>query len=166
MTDIDDHRDRYDDDHDPKPPDEPTLADLLAETAEGTWGKEAAVWLLNQHGHWIDELDRHGLIETDDEYAEILWKRIATRSTLIGTDSERQVLDIARALAASGSTFLQDLTSLDEQNRRLVLHAIAWAMGGRDWARTLSLMPVAAGGWDGGRSSGPQTDPWSDESPF
>lgn len=155
---------------DPEPPDEPSLADLLMWTAEGTFGEEAAVWLLDQHGHWLDELDRLDLIRHDSTgYSFVRWDEF-TEARPVGTGSEIQVLNVAHALAtangsANGVTSFRGLTSLDESNRRLVLHAIAWAMGGRAWARSLYL--TSAGGWDGGRSSGPQADPWpADEPPF
>jgi hypothetical protein len=122
---------------------EPTLAERLAATASGNWNLEAAVWLLTEHGHWLPELHRRGLIDTGTEYpgyAEIHWRRSATTRGLVGTDSELQVLDVARALAIRGSAFLDNLTSLDEANKRLMLHAVAWAAGGQDWAKTLGLL--------------------------
>jgi hypothetical protein len=119
------------------------LAQRLARTAAGTWGEEAAIWLLTQHGHWIDELDRLGLIRdlSDDGWAVISWNQFNDESRRpVGTGSEIQVLNIARALAWSdAATPFRNLASLDQQNKRLVLHAIAWATGGRDWADTLCL---------------------------
>lgn len=150
-------------DNDEPPEDEPTLAELLAATAAGTWGAEAAIWLLDQHGHWLPELDRLGLIRIDSTgFSFIRWDEFAGVRP-IATGSEIQVLNVARALAlADGASTFRNLASLDEQNRRLVLHAIAWGMGGRAWADTLRPKAAAAGGWGGP----PQGDPWFAESPF
>jgi hypothetical protein len=126
----------------------PDLADRLAATAAGTWGEEAAVWLLTQHRHWLDALDRAGLIRTDPEYpgwAEINWSLAASAvltrgdGSMVGTPSEWQVLAVACSLTGRHALGWSDLASLDEHNRRLVLHAIAWAAGGRDWAGSLGL---------------------------
>lgn len=132
-----------DDDRDPEPPDEPTLGQLLAEDAH-SWGETAAVWLLDTHGHWLPELERTGLItELPEAGVRVRWIAIHTHlGKLIGTTSELQVLAVARALASHGAhTTLGELTSLDEVNRRLVLHAVAWAAGGEDWATSLNLLP-------------------------
>ena len=123
------------------------LADRLAATAAGTWGEEAAVWLLAEHAHWLPELERCELIDTvpwggTGEMATIVnWERVnVTTSKLVGTQSEWRVLRIAGALGGAQPTQMYDLTSLDEDNRRLVLHAVAWAAGGRDWAKSLGLL--------------------------
>jgi hypothetical protein len=121
----------------------PDLIARLAESAAGSWGPEAAVWLLAEHGHWLPELERDGLIDSD---ARIDWEEVACQAGprgLIGTPSELQVLGVAVALAVTASTPLQNLASLDEENRRLVLTAIAWAAGGSDWAWSLRLVPPA-----------------------
>lgn len=125
------------------------IADRLTATAAGTWGEEAAIWLLDTHGHWLPELDRCGYIAkvragtaTIVRFREIY----AEHTRLIGTRSEWQVLRTAADLA--GQPFddwaARDLNSLDEQNRRLVLHAVAWAAGGRHWADQLGLLTPAA----------------------
>jgi hypothetical protein len=119
------------------------LADRLAATAAGTWGEEAAIWLLDTHGHWLPELDRCGHIHTQAANgwtATVIDDYVGDDHYLIGTPSEGQVLDIAMALYRGEThTSLSGLTSLDEQNRRLVLHAVAWAAGGRRWADSLNL---------------------------
>jgi hypothetical protein len=121
------------------------IATRLARTAAGSSQQEAAVWLLIKHFHWLPELSRNGLIDTEgvsDDYAVIDWEEAGCRADahhLIGTPSELQVLFVACALASTDHTPLFNLSSLDETNRRLVLHAIAWAAGGRAWADTLCL---------------------------
>ncbi len=140
---------------DPEPPEpEPTLGDLLADTAHG-WGEHAAVWLLAAHGHWLPELARCELIGDADGY-RIQWAAIDGKlAQLIGTLSELQVLALARALAVPArAATLSDLTSLDEDNRRLVVHAVAWAAGGEQWALGLRVLPPEPS-WG-----------YSDESPF
>jgi hypothetical protein len=120
-----------------------TLADRLAATAAGTWGEEAAIWLLDTHGHWLPELERCGHIHTQPANwpsATVIDGYVGDDHHLIGTPSEGQVLDIAMALYRGDTqTSLGQLTSLDEQNRRLILHAVAWAAGGRHWADSLNL---------------------------
>jgi hypothetical protein len=117
------------------------LITRLTETAAGSWGHEAAVWLLAEHGHWLPELARLNLIDYGADDASIRWDAI--RSTALPcSGSEFQVLDLARALASNRAAALTDLTSLDEPNRRLVLTAIAWAAGGSDWAWSLRLAPA------------------------
>ncbi|MDX3165912.1 hypothetical protein PV516_19180 [Streptomyces scabiei] len=120
------------------------LAHQLATTVSGSTNEEAALWLLAESGHWLDELDRVGLItrDPDSDRARVDWPGTAAqRYQLIGTDSEFQVLRIARALAHPdlGADF-PHLSRLDETNRRLVLHAIAWAASGRAWAKQLRLL--------------------------
>jgi hypothetical protein len=120
------------------------LATRLADTAAGTWGEEAAIWLLVQHGHWLPELERCGHIRqvpANGWTATIIDGYVGDDSYLIGTPSEGQVLDIAMALyRGETQTSLSRLTSLDEQNKRLVLYALAWAAGGRDWANSLRFI--------------------------
>lgn len=122
------------------------LADRLAATAAGSWSEEAAVWLLTEHGHWLPELERCGLIDTvpwgvsDEMATSVNWERVnVTTGELVGTMSEWRVLRIAGALGGAQSTQMYDLASLDETNRRLVLHAVAWAAGGLAWAKSLGL---------------------------
>ncbi len=121
-----------------------SLVDRLAATAAGTWGEEAAIWLLNTHGHWLPELDRCGHIHTQPANgwtATLIDDYVGDDHYLISTPSEGQVLDIAMALyRGKTQTSLSGLTTLDEQNRRMVLHAIAWAAGGRHWADQLGLL--------------------------
>lgn len=124
------------------------LAQRLADTAAGTWGEEAAIWLLDMHDHWLPELDRCGFIAKVRAGTQtvIRFGAIHTdRTELIGTRSEWQVLKTAADLAGKpiDDWFAQDLTSLDEANRRLVLHAIAWTAGGRAWADQLGLVHAA-----------------------
>ncbi|MFJ9771160.1 hypothetical protein ACIRVF_07945 [Kitasatospora sp. NPDC101157] len=122
------------------------LAERLARTAAGTWGEEAAIWLLTEHGHWIEELDRLGLIGEQPMAGGgtatlIRWRQFTEDLRPVGTGSEIQVLNIARAPAwPDAATTFRSLASLDETNRRLVLHAIAWAAGGQGWAKSLRLL--------------------------
>ncbi|MCF1592474.1 MULTISPECIES: hypothetical protein [Streptomyces] len=121
------------------------LAQQLAATAHPNTREEAAVWLLAESGHWLEELDRMGLIsrDTDSGQARVDWPGTSSqRYQLIGTDAEFQILTIARALAAPelGADF-PHLSKLDADNRLLVLHAIAWASAGREWAKSLRLLP-------------------------
>jgi len=121
------------------------LAQRLADTAAGTWGEEAAIWLLDMHDHWIPELERCGYIAKVNAGRNtiIRFRAIDTeRTELIGTRSEWQVLRVAADLAGTpiDDWFAQHLTALDERNRRLVLHAVAWAAGGRDYADQLGLL--------------------------
>jgi hypothetical protein len=123
-------------------PDTATLAERLTETAAGRWDEPAA-WLIVQHGHWPAELHRNGLLIEDGECVVVDWEETADRlPAMIGTGSEQQVLAIACALATTGSTHLHNVNSLDGNNRRLTLHAIAWAAGGRKWADSLWLIPA------------------------
>ncbi|WP_333745585.1 hypothetical protein [Streptomyces sp. IBSBF 2950] len=121
-----------------------TLAQQLTNAAQGSPNREAAVWLLAEHGHWLPELQRAGLITARQvpDQADLNWGGTAWHTAeLIGTASEFQVLGIARALVHPDlQTGLNDLTRLDEDNRRLVLHALAWASGGRAWAKSLRLL--------------------------
>ena len=117
------------------------LIDRLTNTAAGDWQREAPVWLLAEHGHWLPQLDQKRLIlhDTDEPYSRIRWQQVAAQArrttlTLIGSGSEWQVLEIACALAGMPGMSWRSLASLDETNRRLVLHATAWAGGGRAWA--------------------------------
>lgn len=123
------------------------LTEQLTRTAAGAWGEEAAIWLLATHGHWLPELQRCGLIRNQSMNnggtATVIRGLAGKTSGLIGTTSEWQVLDLAMGLYRSNGTPLFNLNSLDEQNRRLVLHAIAWASGGRAWAESLSLVATA-----------------------
>ncbi|PBC80137.1 hypothetical protein BX265_4973 [Streptomyces sp. TLI_235] len=123
------------------------LAQRLADTAAGTWGEEASAWLLDIQDHWIPELDRCGLIRQQPmagggTATTINWAINTNQTPLIGTQSEWQILRVAADLVGKpiDDWFAQDLTSLDEPNRRLVLHAIAWAAGGRAFADQLGLL--------------------------
>lgn len=119
------------------------LAHQLATTVSGSPGEEAAVWLLAEHGHWLPELKRVGLImdSPDQEKARVNWPgTFSARDDLIGTASEHQVLDVARALAHPDFKVGLSPALLDEENRLAVLHAIAWATGGREWAKSLKLL--------------------------
>lgn len=124
------------------------LAQRLADTAAGTWGEEAAIWLLDIHDHWLRELERCGFIaKVRGGTATIVRFRAIDieRTNLIGTRSEWQVLKVAADLAGKpiDDWFAKDLNSLDERNRRLVLHAIAWTAGGRAYADQLGLLAAA-----------------------
>ncbi|GAA1111984.1 hypothetical protein [Streptomyces javensis] len=119
------------------------LAHQLATTASGSWGEEAALWLLAEHGHWLPELHRVGLIMDgpDHDQARINWPGTeSSQDDFIGTNSEHQVLSIARALVHQNFRVGLNPSELDEENRLLVLHAIAWAAGGRAWAKSLGLL--------------------------
>ncbi|PBC71555.1 hypothetical protein BX265_6165 [Streptomyces sp. TLI_235] len=123
------------------------LAQRLADTATGTWGEEASTWLLDIHDHWIPELDRCGLIRqqptaSGDTATTINWAINTNQTPLIGTQSEWQILRVAADLAGKpiDDWFTQDLTSLDHENKRLALHATAWASGGRAFADSLGLL--------------------------
>jgi hypothetical protein len=121
------------------------LAARLAETAAGTWGAEAAIWLLDAHDHWLPELERCGYIAkvTAGRNTIIRFRAIdPDRASLIGNRAEWQILRVASDLAGQpiDGWFADALHTLDEPNRRLVLHAIAWAAGGRDWADSLGLL--------------------------
>jgi len=123
------------------------LGARLAERAAGSWHEEAAVWLLDAHGHWLDELQRTKLVVTDaDGRSRIAWRQVASAclsagdGPLIGTLSEWQILRMACVLTGRHSLSLADLNLLDEANKRLALHALAWASGGREWADSLALL--------------------------
>ncbi|MEV8544564.1 hypothetical protein [Streptomyces sp. NPDC051572] len=119
------------------------LAHQLATTVTGTPREEAAVWLLIEHGHWLPELGRVGLISvtTDPDRARIDWARTATDvGDLVGTVGEHLVLRVARSLARPEHQTDLNLSHLDESNRLLVLHAFAWAASGRAWAKSLGLL--------------------------
>ncbi|WP_073947593.1 hypothetical protein [Streptomyces kebangsaanensis] len=123
------------------------LAARLGERAAGSWQEEAAVWLLATHGHWLPELQRTRLIIDDGNgSSRIAWRHVASAclssgdGPLIGTVSEWQVLRLACVLTGRHVLSLANLSSLDEPNRRLALHAMAWAAGGRAWADSLALL--------------------------
>lgn len=123
-------------------------------TAATTYGdkrESAAVWLLTEHGHWLEELDRVGLIHTEADnpnYACVLWPQTATQcllgpdSKLVGTPSEWQVLRIACMVTGRHALGMADLSSLDETNVRLVLLAIGSAARGQEWALRLFTPPT------------------------
>ncbi|WP_330306265.1 MULTISPECIES: hypothetical protein [unclassified Streptomyces] len=124
------------------------LAARLGERAAGSWQEEAAVWLLASQGHWLPELERTRLIHNDgDGQSRIAWRLVASAclsagdGQLIGTLSEWQVLRLACVLTGRHALSLANLDSLDEANRRLALHAVAWASGGRAWVASLGLLP-------------------------
>ncbi|MEU4095523.1 hypothetical protein [Streptomyces sp. NPDC026673] len=127
-----------------------TLATRLGERAAGSWQEEAAVWLLGSHGHWLPELERTQLVIADaDGQSRIAWRQVAAAclsagdGPLIGTLSEWQVLRLACVLTGRHALSLANLSALDEPNKRLALHAMAWAAGGRAWAASLGLLPPA-----------------------
>ncbi|MFJ1529693.1 hypothetical protein ACIOFV_14910 [Streptomyces mirabilis] len=124
------------------------LAARLGERAAGSWQEEAAVWLLAAHGHWLPELERTRLIQNDaDGQSRIAWRLVASAclsagdGPLIGSLPDWQVLRLACILTGRHTLSLAHLSSLDEPNRRLALHAMAWASGGRAWAAILALLP-------------------------
>ncbi|MFF3516144.1 hypothetical protein [Streptomyces sp. NPDC002573] len=126
----------------------PALAARLGERAAGSWQEEAAVWLLASHGHWLPELQRTRLIVADgDGQSRIAWRQVASAclsagdGPLIGNPAEWQVLRLACVLTGRHVLSLANLNALDEPNRRLALHAVAWASGGRAWAASLGLLP-------------------------
>ncbi|WP_127356483.1 hypothetical protein [Actinacidiphila soli] len=123
------------------------LSARLGERAAGSWQEEAAVWLLAEHGHWLAELQRTQLVDADaDGSSRIAWRQVTSAclyprdSAMVGTLSEWQVLRLACVLTGRHALSLADLDSLDETNKRLALHAVAWAAGGRAWADSLALL--------------------------
>jgi hypothetical protein len=144
------------------------LYEALQKTAEGDWGREAAVELLILHGRWLTALEEHGYIGgyhddvdhahgvTDDPYVK--WQDVfnvltrttvaartdAERALLVGSNTERNVLLVACSLGRGTPVSLsRAFDSLDENNRLLVLHAIAHSMGGRRYAET--VVPLRLG---------------------
>lgn len=124
-----------------------TLAERLTDSAT-TQGQKAAIWLLDQTG-WLPRLEpKHIAREyTDpddlDDFSLTMYVQYGMAlSDIPGSPAERQILRIAGALAHEELAHLDDLSSLDENNRRLTLHAIAWAAGGRQWAESLQLIPA------------------------
>ncbi|WP_326604287.1 hypothetical protein [Streptomyces sp. NBC_01800] len=123
------------------------LATRLAQRAAGSWQEEAAVWLLAEHGHWLPELERTQLVIADATgHSRIAWRQVAVAclsagdGPLIGTLSEWQVLRLACLLTGRHALSLANVSLLDEPNKRLALHAVAWASGGRAWADSLALL--------------------------
>jgi hypothetical protein len=123
------------------------LSARLGGCAAGSWQEEAAVWLLAEHGHWLEQLQRTQLVIADaDGRSRIAWRQVASAclsagdGPLIGTLSEWQVLRMACVLTGRHALSLADLCLLDETNKRLALHALAWASGGRAWADSLALL--------------------------
>lgn len=128
-------------------PDTTDLATRLAERAAGAWQEEAAVWLITHHGHWLPELERTGLIHDDgDGRSRIAWRQVASTclsagdGPLTGTPVEWQVLRLACLLTGRHALSLANLSLLDEPTKRMGLHAVAWASGGRAWADSLALL--------------------------
>ncbi|MFK0106471.1 hypothetical protein [Streptomyces sp. NPDC091217] len=141
------------------------LCARLGERAAGSWQEEAAVWLLVTHGHWLPELQRTHLIYTDaDGESHISWWNVAAAclnagdGQLAGTAEAWQVLRLACVLTGSHVLSLAYLYTLDEQNKRLALHAMAWAAGGHEWAAGLGLLPPACDVGANGPAPHPVTD--------
>lgn len=123
------------------------LATRLAERAAGAWQEEAAVWLLAEHGHWLPELQCTQLVIADATgHSRIAWRQVAVAclsagdGPLIGTLAEWQVLRLACLLTGRHALSLANVSLLDEPSKRLALHAVAWASGGRAWADSLALL--------------------------
>jgi hypothetical protein len=125
------------------------LADRLTDTAAGSWGEEASIWLLDIHDHWLPELERCGMIRTDadlPDYSAINWSLAASAvltrgdNPLIGTTSEWQILAVACSLTGRHALGWGDLSFVDGPNKRLVVHATAWASGGRAFADQLHVL--------------------------
>jgi hypothetical protein len=125
----------------------PELTEQLTRTAAGTWGEEAAIWLLAKHDHWLPELQRCGIIHKagGGTLTVISYRAIdpdPNYTKLNGSEADWEILRIASTLA--GTPFIraeiQRLTRLSEDDCCLALHAIAWASNGRDWADSLRLI--------------------------
>ncbi|MFB7575371.1 hypothetical protein [Streptomyces sp. NPDC056165] len=123
------------------------LGTRLGERAAGSWQEEAALWLLATHGHWLPQLQgAHMVADDGNGQSRIAWRHVASAcltagdGPLVGTTSEWQVLRLACLLTGRHALGLANLNSLDEPNKRLALHAMAWAAGGRAWADTLALL--------------------------
>lgn len=88
----------------------------------------AAVVLLVEHGRWIWELERAGAIEQDGDLAYVDWSK--ARQALdegrfdAASPAELGILRLAVALGAGDF----ELSSLDGQNKRLVLAAMTAAL--------------------------------------
>ncbi|WP_324787155.1 hypothetical protein [Streptomyces sp. H51] len=127
------------------------LCARLGERAAGSWQEEAAVWLLATHGHWLPELERARMVIDDgDDQFRIAWRHVAAAclnagdGPLSGTMEQWQILRLACVLTGRHVLSLANLFTLDELNRRLALHATAWAAGGHAWATSLGLIDAPA----------------------
>lgn len=145
-----------------------TGAALVAGADDRTsWRIEAASWLLAEHGyprsHWPEQLDAAGLVEWFDEtngedvpagtpgaVAFVRWLDLAEAlgkeplgAKLMGTGSEMGMLRFAVGLVnGRGGNWGAHISSLDSDNQRIVLGAMAWAMGGRAAAHVYLTAPV------------------------
>lgn len=117
------------------------LAERLICAAQGNQGREAAVWLLVSHGHWIEEIDRLGAYTVFGGDAPLVAWECLTSDRAVATASEWHVLKFARALAEGAPVDLTSLGRVDEVNVLSVLHAMAWAARGEEWAASLHLIP-------------------------
>ncbi|MGW4048847.1 hypothetical protein [Streptomyces sp. NPDC004721] len=123
------------------------LGTRLGERAAGSWQEEAALWLLGTHGHWLPQLQHARLIVDDGSgQSRVAWRHVASAcltaddGPLIGSSSQWQVLRLACLLTGRHALSLANLAALEEPDKRLALHAMAWAAGGRAWAHSLALL--------------------------
>lgn len=144
---------------------EPRAADLdpvdvenaLLRAALGDYSNEAAVLLLITSGHWLPQLQHKGLITLDGTvdgegmWAHIVWPDLdgALRiGTIIGSSSDRRVLQAAASIADGHPVDLGDLAAgLDRHALTLVLAAIAHTAGSHE-PRSITHAPdgIAHGG--------------------
>lgn len=129
-------------------------ATLLKSAEYRSQREQAACWLLAESGafesHWPDRLERAGLLAwevQDDKGWDLVYVRWVAleeqlKSTdhdpydgLYGNDAEWCMLRFACSLmTGKGGEWGPGLSSLDANNRRILLGAITWAAKGRDAA--------------------------------
>lgn len=122
-------------------PSDAPLGERLIGAALGNPEQEAAAWLLVSHGHWIEEIERLGAYTVFGPGSPAVSWESLTRDRAVATASEWFVLSTARALAEGTPVDIALLACLDEVNVCRVLHAMAWATRGEDWAAGLGLLP-------------------------
>ncbi|MFF3493763.1 hypothetical protein ACFYWS_20690 [Streptomyces sp. NPDC002795] len=118
------------------------IARLTAEPAT-TRQEDAAVWLLDTHGHWLPRLVAAGFLTDSADGPGIHWRNTAAaclgafEGRMDGSEADWQILRLALALTGRHVMSLSDLALLEGTARKQAVIAFAWAAGGRAYADNL-----------------------------
>lgn len=127
------------------------LADALLNGARGSYNHEAAVELLIGHTtwlrrgdarRWINYADDPDLVGTNGPMASFDWAAVvaAIDTGIVASSGELQVLQCAAGLAGHGHWPLDHMiNSLDVENTRLLLDAIAHCRGWHEKAQSATI---------------------------